>query len=231
MKRIAEDPQYFSFLTRCKANGANYEIILGDARVQLERNHTERYGMIFVDAFSSDSIPVHLLTREAVKLYFERLESDGVLILHISNRYLNLRPVVAKLAEDAQLTAWLCVDGEDKYLNKAGSNWVVLARRTKDLGRLPLQVAPVNSREDDFDELELQPPDRQLPLGLVGGGMPPLTVHYHWKEMKAKADCAALDRRLLESAQDHDLGLSGARRCAVGRSSPALFLGVRWPIR
>src|SRR5207244_1254014 len=89
VKEMAENPEYFTFLTDCRHpnRGANYEIIMGDARVQLERNKTERYGMIFVDAFSSDSIPVHLLTRQGVKLYFDRLTPDGVLILHISNRY------------------------------------------------------------------------------------------------------------------------------------------------
>ncbi|MFL5339430.1 MAG: spermidine synthase [Gemmataceae bacterium] len=184
VKRIAEDPKYFTFLHDCKKRGANYEIIMGDARVQLDRNKTERYGMIFVDAFSSDSIPVHLLTKEAMQLYFDRLEPGGVLILHISNRYLDLGPVVAKLAEDAQMTAWLGADDENDEMFKAASNWVVVAKRKVDLGRLPLAMALSDPWRKDFI---LQPSYRHG-VGLVGGGMLPLRIRGRWQEMRATDD-------------------------------------------
>ena len=68
---------------------------MGDARLSLEREAPENFDVLAVDAFSSDSIPVHLLTREAMDLYFRHLKPDGILAVHISNRYLNLQPVLA----------------------------------------------------------------------------------------------------------------------------------------
>src|SRR5260370_10651031 len=157
---------------------------MGDARVQMERLKNDRYGMIFVDAFSSDSIPVHLLTREALRLYFDRLEPDGILILHISNRYLKLGPVVAKLAEDAGLTAWLGEDSENKRLDKAGSNWVVVARRAEHLAALPKVIRTPTYWDDDPDALEN---GRRLQgVGAVGGAVLPPLVHRRWVEMEAK---------------------------------------------
>ena len=80
---------------------------MGDARIRMDQVRRERpgerYDLIVVDAFSSDAIPVHLLTREAFRLYFDMLNVRGLLVLHLSNRYLSLEPVVANLAEDAGL--------------------------------------------------------------------------------------------------------------------------------
>ena len=73
---------------------------MGDARLSLERLEGRKFGFMLVDAFSSDAIPVHLLTKEAVQLYFDRLEDDGLLALHISNRYLDLEPVVDRIAKE-----------------------------------------------------------------------------------------------------------------------------------
>ena len=96
VQRIAEDPRYFSFLRDCSPRGG---IVLGDARISLQRAPDHRYGMIVVDAFSGDSIPAHLLTREAFQLYFSKLTSTGILVLHISNRYLDLQPVIGTLPQ------------------------------------------------------------------------------------------------------------------------------------
>jgi spermidine synthase len=76
---------------------------MGDARLSLEREAPENFDVLAVDAFSSDSIPVHLLTKEAMALYFRHLKPDGILAVHISNRYLDLEPVV---------------EGESRALNK-----------------------------------------------------------------------------------------------------------------
>jgi hypothetical protein len=90
--RIARDPAYFRFLTTCAREA---DIILGDARLTLSRANAMRFDYLLIDAFSSDAIPTHLLTREALSLYLDRLAPRGILALHISNQTLDLVPVVA----------------------------------------------------------------------------------------------------------------------------------------
>ena len=85
---------------------ADTDIVLGDGRLSLERT-TDVYDVVVLDAFSSDAIPVHLLTREAVTLYRSRLKDGGILLVHISNRYLDLTRVLAPLAADAGLAAYV----------------------------------------------------------------------------------------------------------------------------
>ena len=98
---MASDPRYFTYLR--DAPGST-EIVLGDARLSLQEARDGTYGLIVADAFSSDAIPTHLITREALALYFRKLTENGTLAFHISNRYLNLRPVLGNLARDAGLT-------------------------------------------------------------------------------------------------------------------------------
>ncbi len=73
---------------------AHIDVVLGDARLSMEREPTQQFDILVIDAFSGDAIPIHLLTREAFRLYWRHLKADGVLAVHISNRYLNLAPVV-----------------------------------------------------------------------------------------------------------------------------------------
>jgi hypothetical protein len=102
IERIARDPRWFHFLERC---GQGAQVVLGDARLTLANVPDGRYDVLVIDAFSSDSIPVHLLTREAMALYRRKLASNGVVLFHISNRYLDLAPVLAALASDAGIPA------------------------------------------------------------------------------------------------------------------------------
>lgn len=88
--------KHFTFLAR---TAATTEIVLGDARLQLEKESPQQFDVLVVDAFSGDSVPVHLLTREAFALYFRHLKPDGVLAVHITNRFLDLRPVVKTAAD------------------------------------------------------------------------------------------------------------------------------------
>ena len=81
--------------------GNHPTVVLGDARLTLAADTVVRYDLIIADAFSSDSVPVHMLTREALALYFARLKPGGIVLFHVSNRYLELTPVVARLAADA----------------------------------------------------------------------------------------------------------------------------------
>jgi len=99
---IAEDPQYFTYLSEAECP---VSVDLGDGRLLLERERDageEKYDMVLIDAFSSDSIPVHLLTTEAIQLYYDRLTDGGIVLLHISNRHLDLQPLVFNLGVDHQ---------------------------------------------------------------------------------------------------------------------------------
>jgi hypothetical protein len=105
IEHIARDERFFSFLAHC---GNDPGVILGDARLTLQDVSDGAYDAIILDAFSSDSIPLHLLTRESLALYRRKLAPDGVMLFHISNQYLDLVPVVAALAQDIGAPAkWL----------------------------------------------------------------------------------------------------------------------------
>jgi hypothetical protein len=137
--KIARDPRLFTFLRDCIGPHA-LDIVFGDARLSLSRAPEHRYGLIAIDAFNSDAIPVHLLTREALALYLSKLAEDGVLAFHISNNYLDLHPVLATAAADAGLIAFARSDAPTNPPGGPGgifaSDWVVLARNTADLGML-----------------------------------------------------------------------------------------------
>ena len=114
----------FSFLG---ASGAEIETILGDARLNMEREPPQAYDVLVIDAFSSDSIPVHLITREAMAVYLRHLKSDGVIAFHVTNRFLQLAPVVKRIADAYQLHTALVVDeAEDSDFSK--TDWVLVTR-------------------------------------------------------------------------------------------------------
>ena len=136
MERIARDPALFTFLADCPGE---HEVVLGDARLSLEDVPDGSYGVLVVDAFNSDAIPVHLLTREAIDLYVQKLAPGGVVAIHISNRYLDLTQVLADLARDRGLESLYGSSGqtlERLTKGKSASDWVVLARAQEDLGSL-----------------------------------------------------------------------------------------------
>lgn len=122
---IAENKKFFTYLADC---GPKYTITLGDGRLQLSKAKDGTYGIMVMDAFSSDAIPMHLVTREALKLYASKLADGGVLAFNISNRHLNLVPVMAALAEDTGLHALHRVNMQPKGRLARPSNWVVMTR-------------------------------------------------------------------------------------------------------
>jgi len=128
--------QYFTFLSRC---GPNCDVIIGDGRLQLEREPNGTLDLLLLDAFSSDSIPTHLLSREALEMYLVKLKPDGVLLFHVSNRYLDVEKLVSALLVDAGLIAFSRFDdaGDLRKSGKSSSNHVVAAHRLQDLGDLP----------------------------------------------------------------------------------------------
>lgn len=136
--RVARDTNWFTFLADCRAGEPR--IVTGDARLRLVREADGTYDLLILDAFSSDAIPVHLLTREALAVYLRKLRPHGWLAAHISNRYLKLAPVFAALAKDAGIACRSAEDDNDRAFGKEPSHWMLLARRLSDLGRLPQQV-------------------------------------------------------------------------------------------
>jgi SAM-dependent methyltransferase len=118
--------EQFTYLSGCPAT---HDVLLGDARLALERLPLEGYDLLVVDAFSGDAIPVHLLTREAWALYWRHLKPDGVLAVHVSNRYLRLAPVVAlAAAESGKQSRIVSYDGGD-IDEEAASDWVLVTSR------------------------------------------------------------------------------------------------------
>lgn len=131
VKRIATEN--FRYLAEAKAE---WNVVLGDARLKLMEAPPSAYGLILVDAFSSDAIPVHMLTREAVRLYLSKLAPGGIVAIHTSNRYLSLEPVVANIAAAEGISARLRSDSGDDAVERSASTWIVLARKDDDFGDL-----------------------------------------------------------------------------------------------
>jgi SAM-dependent methyltransferase len=111
---------------------AKIETVLGDARLALEREAPQGYDVLAIDAFSSDSIPVHLITREALAVYLRQVNPDGVIAFHVTNRFLKLAPVVQQLAAEQGLQTALVTDDADNS-DLARTDWVLV---TRDSGRL-----------------------------------------------------------------------------------------------
>ena len=133
VQRIARDPRFFSYLRVCPGS---FDVVLGDARLTLSRAAGERFGLIMADAFSSDAVPVHLITREALALYRSKLAEHGIIAFNISNSYVVLEPVLGNLAHEARMA---CVARRDTRSGRDGipetdaSTWVVMSRRAGDL--------------------------------------------------------------------------------------------------
>jgi spermidine synthase len=138
VEKIARDPAYFTFLRDCRAK--QMRVVLGDGRLRLAEAPDHSYDLIALDAFSSDAVPVHLLTREALAVYVRKLARGGILLFHISNRYLDLKPVVARLARDADLIGRFCddldVSESEKAAGKEPSQWAIMAASKENLGGL-----------------------------------------------------------------------------------------------
>jgi hypothetical protein len=132
--RIARDPRLFTYLRDCPS-----PVRVGDGRRLLAREPRGRFDLIVIDAFNSDAIPVHLITRQALALYLSRIGPHGSVLFHISNRYLRLEPVLANLARDAGLVCRVERHKPTPAQSAAGlalSKWALLARAPADLGRV-----------------------------------------------------------------------------------------------
>ncbi|MCI4589091.1 fused MFS/spermidine synthase [Sphingobium sp. BYY-5] len=142
MVAIARNPADFTFLSRCQPHA---DIVIGDARMTLVRQPAGGADLLVIDAFSSDTIPMHLLTREALAIYGRRLAPHGLLLIHISNRYLDLRPVLAAGARAGGWQARLrhyVPDQRDAGRHYTASVWVALSRDPAQLDRLVARTGP-----------------------------------------------------------------------------------------
>jgi spermidine synthase len=125
--RLSRDAGWFSFLSR---SAAEIEVVLGDGRISLAREREQeapRFDYLIVDAYSSDAVPLHLLTREALALYMDSLQPDGLLAIHTSSRYFDLLPVLSRLAEDAHLHAASLESASAPKYYSGASSWVFLS--------------------------------------------------------------------------------------------------------
>jgi spermidine synthase len=122
--------RYFSFLSDSPSTIRTH---LGDGRLVLERMHDRKFDLLIVDAFSSDAIPAHLLTREAISLYRERINQGGVLAIHVSNNHLDLVPLVHRLSQDAGMESRVVVSEGDLRFYTTRASWVLITRANHDL--------------------------------------------------------------------------------------------------
>ncbi len=137
VKEIAQNPEWFTYLSEC---AGECPVILGDGRLQLQRADDHIYEVIIMDAYSSTAIPVHLLTVEAMEMYLEKLRPDGVLAFHISNRFMDLEPILTSLAAELDLAiivqkGSLLERESDDYANLP-SDWAMVARSPEAFGPL-----------------------------------------------------------------------------------------------
>jgi len=158
--RIASNPRYFTFLHDSKADT---RIVIGDGRLRVADAPRRTYDLMVLDAFSSDAVPVHLLTREAVELYLSKLRPGGLLAFHISSNYLDLRPVVAGIARAlncSALTQEHRPSAREERMGAKQSIWVVVAPDARSLARLrtdrrwkPLDESATTLWTDQFSNI------------------------------------------------------------------------------
>jgi hypothetical protein len=150
---IARDSGLFTFI---RDSLAEVNVVLGDARLSMSSAQSGAYDLIVLDAFSSDSIPTHLLTMEAVQMYRDKLAPGGIVAFHVSNRYLELKPILAAAARELQMAGKyqddIHLEPEEAEEGKYRSTWVILASRQQNL-------APFD-RDARWIQLEAEPGDR-----------------------------------------------------------------------
>jgi hypothetical protein len=138
--QVARDRRYFTFLSDAFPNGENLDVLVGDARLRLRERPDHSFGLIVLDAFSSDAIPIHLIVKEAMALYLQKLAPGGFIGFHISNRYLELRPIVAALGQDAGAQVRCredpSIEPQEVAEGKLPSTWCAIVPPGRPLGAL-----------------------------------------------------------------------------------------------
>ncbi len=131
---IAKNPKYFTYLKHCSKNST---FKVGDARLSLTKEKDQKFDLLIMDAFSSDSVPTHLLTREAIELYFTKLKPNGILAFHITNRHLDIKKVIADHTNHFKLSALIQEFKPKKEVPLViATDWVVMAKQAETLAPL-----------------------------------------------------------------------------------------------
>jgi hypothetical protein len=134
MVDTARDPRYFTFIQQCEPD---LKPVMGDARLTFAREPDGIYDLIIVDAYSSDAIPIHLATEEAMKIYKDKLAPQGAVLMHVSNRHLELASVVVGIAEANDLKSWVYSEDSNRDIEYIfATSVVVSAREEADVGKL-----------------------------------------------------------------------------------------------
>jgi hypothetical protein len=131
---VADTDKYFTYVSDARKRGAEIDIRLGSRRAKLKEDKDQKYALIIVDLAESYPVPTDVFTKEAVREYLERLTETGLVMMHISNKYVRLEPMIAKIAEELGLTARVWYDNMERFHGKNASSWMVLARNPKALG-------------------------------------------------------------------------------------------------
>jgi hypothetical protein len=134
MADTARDPRYFTFIRNCEPD---LKPVIGDARLTFAKEPDGSYDLIIVDAYSSDAIPIHLATTQAMRIYRDKLAPQGAVVMHVSNRHLELASVIVGIAKANDLMSWVCNEDSNRdgeYI--FATSVVVSARAEADVGRL-----------------------------------------------------------------------------------------------
>ncbi|HWX05522.1 MAG TPA: fused MFS/spermidine synthase [Bradyrhizobium sp.] len=151
MVDTARDPRYFTYIQSCEPDLAP---VIGDARLTFAREAEGIYDLIIVDAYSSDAIPIHLATKEAMKVYKERLSPQGAVLMHVSNRHLELSSVVVGIAEANELKSWVYSEDSGRDSEYIFSTSVVVsARQEADVGKLASSDEWAETEADDSQRI------------------------------------------------------------------------------
>lgn len=154
LAEVAQDPAYFTFMSECPGQR---DVVLGDGRRSLAQVPDATFDILVLDAFNSDAVPLHLLTREALAEYERTLKPDGLLVFNVTNRYLDIAPALGDLAGDAGMVAFgandLDVSEAERDTGKAPSRWVVMARE-------PAHLHAVLSGDDEWQVIDPRPGQR-----------------------------------------------------------------------
>jgi hypothetical protein len=135
---VARDDRFFTYWSDALRRGGDLSCVLGDGRLSLSKAPDHHFGLIVIDAFGSDVIPVHLLTREALQMYRQKLAVGGILAFHTTNRFLNLEPVLGNLSDSLGFKGHLIQYGAaNPAIGMHASTWALLSDRVEDLGGLP----------------------------------------------------------------------------------------------
>jgi SAM-dependent methyltransferase len=127
--------RFFTFLPHC---GENCEVMIGDGRLSIEKLPDESFDLLMLDAFNSDSIPAHLVSQEAVRMYLHKLKPDGLLMFHVSNRYMDVEGLISAVVSDASLPSFIRHDDDLQAPLKARSHYIIAAKDHAALGDLKI---------------------------------------------------------------------------------------------